>query len=169
MTCMSYQRLTLFLHFGTWIFKISTKCLVSLVMELAVGVRVVVRVLATKWKLRNRVASRAINLMERVRENPNGFLPILHRTLAVIIQWKLDCWSCKQKQKNKSLTVPVLRPFWYSLLLASSTTQFSLDHKWLCHKQQRYFSSTSNSLIFTRSYCFVLIIMTLTPSKWKPT
>jgi len=54
--------------------------------------------------------------VERIRTFP--FLPILIMTLLLMTQWKLDCWSWKQKQKNKPITRPgIKRCDWFILLI----------------------------------------------------
>ena len=91
------------------------------------------------------------------------FLSILFATPSLTIQWKLGCRSRKQKRKNQ----PIARPrvehchwFIFSLLLATPTTQFSLDRKRRSHKQSHCSASDSVGLIFTKSYRSTLLITT---------
>lgn len=61
------------------------------------------------------------------------FLPVLPMTPRFMIQWKLDCWSRKQKGENwpNKMSVLVLRPFQYSLPHRTATIQFSvLSRAW---------------------------------------
>lgn len=77
-----------------------------------------------------------------------SFFPIPLMTTMLLIQRKLD-QSRKQKRKDLPITLPVLNPFQYSLLLATPTLQFSLHRKRLSRERYRYFSSDSVGLIFT--------------------
>ena len=68
--------------------------------------------------------------VRRIRTFP--FLPIPFTTPSLMIQWKLDCRSRKQKRKNKPITRPGIEHcdwFILPLLLATPTMQFSLDRE----------------------------------------
>ena len=110
----------------------------------------------------------------RIRTFP--FLPIPFRTTpSLMIQWKLDCRSRKQKRKNQPIAKPGIEHcHWFilPLLLATPTMQFSLDRKQRRYKQNQCSASDSVDsvgLIFTRSYHSTLLITTptTTPSLVK--
>ena len=91
------------------------------------------------------------------------FLPIPLTTPLHSIQWKLDCRSRKQKQRNQPITRPEVIPchwFTLTLLLQTLTIQFSPDHKRQSHKWNLYSASEPLGLIFTGSYHSTLLIMT---------
>ena len=74
----------------------------------------------------------------RIRTFP--FLPILFMTSSLMIQWKLGCWSRKQKRKNQPIAKSGIEHcHWFILLLllATQTMQFSLDRKQQRHKQNQ--------------------------------
>ena len=135
-----------------------------------VGVRVVVgviRELMTEWKLKIGVVSGVISSTEselgRIKTFP--FLLIPFTTPSLMIQWKLDCRSRKQKRKNQPITkseIEHCRWFILPLLLATPTMQFLLDRKQRRHKQNQCSASDSVGLIFTRWYRSTLLIMTPT-------
>ena len=98
------------------------------------------------------------------------FLPTPLMTPSLMIQWKLDCRSRKQKRKNQPITMLGIEHCdWFILppLLPTPTMQFSLDHKRRSHKRNRCSASGSDSLIFTRSYLPALLITTPTPTLLK--
>ena len=70
----------------------------------------------TKWKSKIGVVSGVINSTESESEESERFhfLPIPLVTPSLMIQWKLDCRSRKQKRKNKPITVLVLRSCEYN-------------------------------------------------------
>ena len=118
-------------------------------------------------KIDNRSRKRSHKLygigVGRIRTFP--FVSIPFTTPSLMIQWKLNCRSRKQKWK----TQPIARPgmelcHWFILLLllATPTEQFSLDRKGRSHKQNQCSASDSVGLIFTRSYRFTLLITTKT-------
>ena len=92
--------------------------------------------------------------VRRIRTFP--FLPIPFTTPSLMIQWKLDCRSRKQKRKNQPIARPRIEHrhwFIFQLLLATLTMQFSLDRKRRSPKQNQRSASDSVGLIFFRSYC----------------
>jgi len=106
----------------------------------------------------------------RIRTFP--FLPIPLMTPLLVILWKLDCRSRKQKRKNKPIARPGIKHcdwFILPLLLVTPTMQFSLGRKRRSHKRNRCSASDSIGLIFTRSYRSTLLITTptTTPSLVK--
>ena len=89
-----------------------------------------------------------------------------------MIQWKLGCWSRKQKRKNQPIArLGIEHCHWFilPLLLVTPTMQFSLDRKQWRHQQNQCSASDSVGLIFTRWYCSTLLITTptTTPSLVK--
>ena len=119
-------------------------------------------------KIENQSRKRSHKLDEigvgRIRTFP--FLLIPFTTPSLMIQWKLDCRSWKQKRKNKPITRPGIEHCdWLilPLLLATQTMQFSPDRKRRSHKRNRCSASDSVGLIFTTSYrsallnCFFLL------------
>ena len=68
----------------------------------------------------------------RKNQNVSWFLPIPFTTPSLMIQWKWDCRSRKQKRKNQPSTRPAIDHcdwFILPLLLATPTMKFSLDRK----------------------------------------
>ena len=99
----------------------------------------------------------------RIRTFP--FLSIPFSTPSLMIQWKLCCWSWKQKWKNQPIAKSGIKHCHWCillLLLATPTMQFSLDHKQRRHKKNQCSAPDSFGLIFTRSYCSTLLITTPT-------
>ena len=108
--------------------------------------------------------------VRRIRTFP--FLPIPFTTPSLMIQRKPGCRSRKQKRKNQPIAKSGIEHcHWFilPLLLATPTMQFSLDLKQQRHKQNQCSASDSVGLIFTRSYCYALLITTptTTPSLVK--
>ena len=85
-----------------------------------------------------------------------------------MIQWKLGCRSRKQKRENQPIARPGIEHcnwFILSLLLATPTKQFSLDHtKRRSHKQNQCSAYKSVGMIFTGSYPSTLL--TTTPKSY---
>jgi len=110
-------------------------------------------------------------IRNRNRNIPN--LPILLTTRAspsLMIQWKLDCRSRKQKWKNKPITRPGIKYCdWLILphLLATPTMQFSLDRKRRSHKRNRCSTTDSVGLIFNRSLRSTLLVTAPTTTLMK--
>ena len=131
----------------------------------------VVRGLTTWVKIETRSCKQSHKLdrirVGRIRTFP--FLPIPLKTPSLMIKWKLDCWSRKQKWKNKPIARPGIKYcVWLILLLlyATPTMQFSLDHKRRSYKWNRCSGSDSVGLIFNRSlYSTLLITAPTTPVK----
>ena len=93
-------------------------------------------------------------------------------TPSLMIQWKLDCRSRKQKRKTQPITRPRIEHCdWFTLLLllATPTMPLSLDRKRRSHKRMQRSASESIGLIFTRSHRSTLLITTptTTPSLVK--
>ena len=81
---------------------------------------------------------RAIRCRENQTDRVESRTLILLRTLSLTIKGKLHCWSHKQKQKNKPMTMFDSRPWdWLVLPLPTPTTYFSLDHKRRSRKRNR--------------------------------
>ena len=76
----------------------------------------VVKALPTWWKSKIRVVSWVISPMVSEETDRFYFLPISLMNPTLLIQWKLDCRSPKQKRKNQPIPVPVLKPYEYSLI-----------------------------------------------------
>ena len=135
-----------------------------------VGVRIVIgviRELMTQWKSNIGVVSGDISSAESESEESERFHFFRFRltTPSLMIQWKLDCGSRKQKRKTQSIARPGIEHcHWFilPLLLATPTMQFSLHRKRRSHKQNQCSASDSVGLIFTRTYRFTLLITTPT-------
>ena len=117
-------------------------------------------------KIKNRSHKRSHKLegigVGRIRTFP--FLPIPFSTPSLMIQWKLDCRSRKQKRKNQHITSSgIERCDWFILshLLPTPPIQFTLGRKRQSHKQNRSSASDSFGLSFTTSYRSTFLIMTL--------
>ena len=111
---------------------------------LGVGVGVVVGIIREfdPVKMENQSRKRSHKLdrigVGRIRTCP--FLPIPFTTPSLVIQWKLDCRSRKQKRKNQPIAMPgVEHCHWFipPLLLATPTMKFPLDRLWGSHKQNQ--------------------------------
>ena len=99
----------------------------------------------------------------RIRTFP--FLPIPFTTPSLMIQWKLNCRSRKQKRKNQPIAKSGIEHcHWFilPLLLATPTMQFSFHRNQRRHKQNQCSASDSVALIFTRSYRSTHLITTPT-------
>ena len=99
------------------------------------------------------VLSGVTSLMELELEESDRFclLQIPFMTPSLMIQWKLDCQSWKQKQKNQPITrFRIEHCDWFIplLLLLSLTMKFSLDHKRRGHEWNQYSASYSIGLNF---------------------
>ena len=97
---------------------------------------------------------------------PFSFLSIPLTTPSLMIQWKLDCRSRKQKRKTQQISRSgIERCDWFILELLLST---SLERE--RHMKNRCSAPVSVGLFFTRSYRSTLLIMSLTatPSLEKP-
>ena len=102
----------------------------------------------TWWKSKIGVISGVINSTESESEESERFhfLPTPLMTPSLMIQWKLDCRSRKEKRKNQPITmlgIHVCDWFIHPLLLPTPTMQFSLDRKRRSHKRNGILLPTS--------------------------
>ena len=94
-----------------------------------------------------------------------------YMTPTVMIQWKLDCRSRKQKRKNQPITMPCLF-FGFRLRLGQSS--FHWSHKRRSHKRNRkkmepfWLCLRLRFSIFTRSEALGLRLRLRLRRQWKP-
>ena len=100
-------------------------------------------------KIKIRVVSRVVNMTELESEEPECFRFLLTPliTLLLTIWWKPDCWSWKQKQKDKPITmhIPTLCDWEFS----SCPCDLSCDSQHLVRKWQS--CKQNQNAAFTRS------------------
>ena len=115
-----------------------------------------------KFEIRSRKRSHKLDGIGVGRVRTFPFLPIPFTTPSLTIHGKLGWRSRKQNRKNQPIARPRIEHCHWFILplpLATSTMQFSLDHKRQSHEQNQCFSSDYADLIFTRSYRSTLLIV----------